>query len=239
MIEARIVAAAIFAVSLIAPAQTIQVSKDNRAIAITTTDEAEAIADRAAVSIGYTVYGADQDGTYAAASKSSNAIMRSLKDAGIKPEAIQSTGQNLSALDDNDKARYSKGIRFVASQTWSVTIPAKNAAETLHLAITAGANNSGGIDWQLVDDQALESEAATKALVHAQQIAEGMAKGLKVALGPLVYASNQTPPRAGPLMFDRMNTMSAMAKGAPVQPLAISPAKISKSATVYAVFSLQ
>ena len=221
-----------------ASAQTIQVSKDNRTIAITTTDEAQAVADRAVVSVGYTVYGNDQDSTYAEASRVSNAVVKALLDAAVKAEAIESREQNLTAIDDNDKVRYSKGIRFVATQSWGVTVPAKDAAETLHLAIMAGANNSGGIDWQLVDDQALESEAATKALVHAQQIAEGMAKGLKVTLGPLVYASNQTPPRGGPIAYDRVNAF-AMAKAAPVEPLAISPAKISKSATVYAVFALQ
>ena len=195
----RLVVVGLFAMALGAGAQTIQVSKDNRTIAITTTDEAEAVADRAAVSIGFTTYGVDQDQTYADASKISNAVMKSLKDAGIKPEAIQSTEQNLSAIDDNDKARYSKGIRFVCSQGWTVTVPADAAADTLHLAITAGANNSGNINWQLADDSNLEGEAAEKALVHARQIAERMTKGLHATLGPLVYASNQTPPASRPL----------------------------------------
>ena len=237
----RRIAASIFAVTLsaLAPAQTIQVSKDNRTIAITTTDQAEAVADRAVVSIGFTTYGTDQDQTYANASKISNAIMKSLKGAGIQPEAIESTEQNLSAIDDNDKVRYSKGIRFVASQSWSVTVPAKDAAETLHLGIIAGANNSGSMDWQLTDDQALESVAATKALVHAQQIAEGMAKGLKVNLGPLVYASNEAPSRAVMMKADRFSAGGLEQKDSDVKPLSISPAKITKSATVYAVFSLQ
>ncbi len=176
----RLLAVGLFAVTLAAGgktlAQTIQVNKDNRTIAITTTDEAQAVADRAVVSVGYTVYGADQDGTYADASKVSNAVVKALKGAGVKAEAIESREQNLSPIDDNDKLRYSKGIRFVASQSWSVTVPAKDAADTLHVAIQARANNSGGIEWQLVDDQALESQAATKALIHAQAIAEQMAK---------------------------------------------------------------
>jgi uncharacterized protein YggE len=233
-------AVALAAMTFAAHAQTIQVNKDNRTIAITTTGEEQAIADRAVVSVGYTIYGTDQDSTYADASKISNAVVKALRDAGVKAEAIESREQNLTAIDDNDKVRYSKGIRFVATQSWGVTVPAKDAADTLHLAITAGANNSGGIDWQLIDDQALEAEAATKALVHAQQIAEDMAKGLKVTLGPLVYASNQTPSVVQPRQFDKLNafakTFDARER---VQPLAISPAKISKSVTVYAVFSLQ
>jgi uncharacterized protein YggE len=221
-------------------AQTIQVSKDNRTIAITTTDEAQATADRAAVSVGYTVYGLDRDSTYAEASKLSNAIAKALRDAGVKADAIESREQNLTAIDDNDKVRFNKGIRFVAMQSWSVTVSATDAAETLHLAITAGANNSGGIDWQLLDDQTLEAEAATKALVHAQQIAAGMAKGLKVTLGPLVYASNQSPLPIQPRQFDRISAFAKVSDARQnVQPLSINPAKISKSATVYAVFSLQ
>lgn len=220
-------------------AQTIQISKENRTIAITVTDEAETIADCAIVSIGFTTYGADHDQTYADASKTSNAIMKALKDAGIKAEAIESREQNLRPIDDNDAARYSKGIRFEALQSWVVTVAAKNAAETLHLAIMAGANNSGGIDWQLVDDQAVESEAATKALTHAQRIAEGMAKGLKVTLGPLVYASNQVPAQGIVMKADRFSGGGLEQFKENLKPLAISPAKITKSATVYAVFSLQ
>lgn len=231
---------ALAAMASAANGQTIQVSKDNRTIAITTTDEAQAIADRAQVSVGYTVYGNDQDSAYAEASKVSNEVMKALKDAGVKAEAVESTEQNLSAIDDNDKVRYGKGIRFVASQGWTVTVPADAAADTLHLAITAGANNSGNINWQLADDSKLESEAAEKALLHARQVAERMTKGLGVTLGPLVYASNQTPPRPG--IFDRLYTDSSvatMARAKNLKPLAIRPDKISKSATVYAVFSLQ
>ena len=235
----RLVAVGLVAIAVSAGAQTIQVNKDNRTIAITTTDEAQAVADRAVVSIGFTTYGMDQDSTYAEASKISNAVMKALKDFGVKAEAVESTEQSLSAIDDNDKVRYSEGIRFVASQGWTVTVPADAAAETLHVAITAGANNSGNINWQLEDDSKLESDAAEKALVHARHIAEQMTKGLNVTLGPLVYASNQTPPRDGPVQFDRLATFAMMKAAPPPKPLAISPAKISKSATVYAVFSLE
>lgn len=235
----RMIPVTLFATTLLAAAQTIQVSKDNRTIAITATDEVEATADRAAVSIGFTTYGADQAQTYADASKISNAIMKAVRGYGVKADMIESREQNLTPIDDNDKVRYDKGIRFVASQSWTVTVLAKNAAETLHLAITAGANNSGGIDWQLMDDQALESEAATKALMHAQQIAEGMAKGLKVTLGPLVYASNQAASRQVLMKADRFSGGGLEQVNEEVKPLSLSPAKITDSATVYAVFSLQ
>ena len=220
-------------------AQTIQVNKDNRTIAITTNDQAEAPADVAVVTVGFTTYGTDQDSTYAEGSRISNAIMKSLNDSGVKADSIESASQNLNAIEDSDKPRYAKGLRFAFSQSWRVTVAAKDAATILHVAITAGANDSGGIQWKLANEDALEAEAAQKALAHAQQIAARMAKGLNARLGPLVYASNQTPPRT--FFPGVLNTESASVAASRInlKPLAISPEKIEKSATVYAVFAIE
>ncbi len=229
-------------------AQQIQISKDNKTISITATDEASAMADTAVVTIGFNAYGKDQDSTYADASRISNAIISAVAQAGVPKTAIQSENQNLSAIEANsneDKTRYAQGLRFQFSQSWRVTVPADQAASLLHTAITSGANNSGGIDWQLKDDDALQAQAAAKALEHARQIADHMAQGLAVKLGPLVYASNQTPPRgifAG-LGFGNgtLNTESASlaAQRINLKPLAISPDRITRSATVYAVFAIE
>jgi uncharacterized protein YggE len=223
-------------------AQQIQISKDNKTIAITTSDDASALADTAAVSIGFNTYGKDQDATYADASRTSNAIVSTITSSGIPKDAIQSQEQNLTPLNpsnDQDKGRYTEGFRFQFSQRWQVTVPADEASNLLQLAITHGANNTGGIDWQLKNDDVLQAEAAQKALHHARDIAEHMAQGLNIKLGPLLYASNQTP--------ERSFSMAAMAGGAQrrpyaptkLKPLAISPERITRSATVYAVFSVE
>ena len=236
----RLLPLVFFAATLSLPAQTIQVSKDNKTIAITATDSAETEADTADIVVGYTLYGTAQDATYAEASRVSNQIVKALTDAGLKRDQIRSTEQNLSPLQPEDKPRYDKGLRFVASQTWKVTTKAANAAEALNLAITAGANNSGGIEWRLSDDNALEAEAARKALTHAQQIAERMAGGLHARIGPLVYASNQQPQRNffGAALKTENVSVGRVLNKTP-SPLAILPDKVSRSATVYAVFSLE
>jgi uncharacterized protein len=225
--------------SVAALGQTIQVNKENRTIAITTSDQAEATADVAVISVGFTTYGPDQDSTYADGSRISNAIIKGLEDDGVKPESIESANQSLSEIEDTDKVRWAKGIRFAFSQSWRVAVAAKDAAAVLHLAITAGANDSGGIQWKLANDDAVEAAAAEKALAHAQQIAESMARGLHAKLGPLVYASNQTPPRT--LFGMALNTSSASIGSSKLnlKPLALSPEKIQKSATVYAVFAIE
>ncbi|MGA7158208.1 MAG: SIMPL domain-containing protein [Acidobacteriaceae bacterium] len=225
-------------------AQQIQISKDNKTIAITTSADAEAPADTAVVTIGFNTYGKDQDSTYADASKTSNAIISAITTSGVKKDAIQSDEQNLSAINPgngDDARRYKDGMRFQFSQSWRVTVPAADAANLLHLAITNGANNSGNIDWQLKNDDALQAEAAAKALHHAREIANQMAQGLNTKLGSLLYASNQTPPING-IGFDkraRFNAMMAPPPAPEVKPLAISPDRITRSATVYAVFAIE
>jgi uncharacterized protein YggE len=220
-------------------AQTIQVNKDNKTIAITATDSAEALADTAEVSVGFVVYGIEQDATYADASRISNQIVNALLGSGLKREQIRSDQQRLTAIDSDDKLRYAKGLRFEFSQSWKVTVKAASAADVLHLAVTAGANNSGAIDWRLADDNSLEAEAAEKALTHARQIAERMAEGLHAKLGALVYASNQAPQRN--FFGGMLNTESASLGRSKVnlKPLAIVPDKVTRSATVYAVFAIE
>lgn len=242
------IAFCVAALTVTASSQQIQINKENKTIAITTSDQAEAIADTAVISIGFHIFGKDQDGTYADATRTSNAIITALTAAGVPKDAIESSQQSLSPLDpgsDENKARYGQGLRFEFEQAWHVTVAANGASQVLHLAITAGANDSGNIQWQLKQDDALEAEAATKALEHARQIASKMAVGLGVKLGMLVYASNQTPPRgifaALGIGSAVLNTESATLGGVKrnLAPLAISPERITKSATVYAVFAIE
>lgn len=243
------IAALIFGFSISGlTAQQIQISRENKTIAITTNDQAETLADTAVLTVGFHIYGKDKDGTYADASRTSNSIMRALTSADVPKESIESATQSFSPLDENsdgDKARYAQGIRFEFAHSWHITAPAESAANLLHLAITSGANDSGNITWQLRKDDALEAEAARKALEHARQIASQMASGLGVKLGTLVYASNQTPPRgilaalgySGPVLETQSASLSAAVRN--LAPLAISPEKIQKTATVYAVFAIE
>ena len=229
-------------------AQQIQISKENRTIAISTSDEASAVADTAVITIGFEIFGKEQQETYADAARISNAIVTALTQAGMPKEAIESTDQGLHPFgpdNDENKARYAQGMRFQFAQDWRLTVSAGVAPRVLQMAISAGANNSGNIDWQLKQDDALQAEAAAKALAHAREIAASMAKGLGTQLGGLVYASNQTPPRG---LFANsgfgnveLRTESAAERVTvkKADPLAIAPQRIMRSATVYAVFAIE
>lgn len=222
------------------PGQSINVSKENRTIAITATDSVTAIADVATVHVGFVVYGVDHDSAYAAGSKVSNAIVGALKAAGVPLDAIESENQSLAevqAYQLNQLAADEKAKRkWMLAQSWSVRTDAPDAARVLDLAVKAGANQSGQIDWSLKDENKPQAEAAGKALQRARAVAEEMAKGLNVKLGWLIFASNET--QAAPIRpVMPMMAAKVMAPGPP--PLAINARQIQKTATVYAVFAIE
>jgi uncharacterized protein len=234
---------ALAAVTIPVPAQQIAVSKENRTIAVTTSAEATAPADTVTVQIGFIAYGPDHDSAYAAGSKISNSIAAALKEAGVPPDAIESQSQGISPVPqytNQDWTLAEKTERkFQVAQNWSVKTAAANGAKVLDVAVKAGANQSGGMTWSVSDQDALQAKAAKLALDRARQIAHQMAEGLSANLGPLIYASNEAPPREPqPLMRANMAVAAPMA-ASKVEPLSVSAQKVNASATVYAVFSIQ
>jgi uncharacterized protein YggE len=242
-LSAAVLAAAVLATAPVQAqtiSQTIQVNKDNRTIAITATDKVIVMADTATVHIGFIAYGPDSDAAYATGSRLSNAIIKAVTAAGVPSNAIESENQNVSPVQEYqiDKLTPAEKAqrKFQVVQSWTVRTPADDAAMVLDLAVKAGANQSGQIDWSLKDENAPQAEAAGKALQRARTVASEMAKGLSVKLGALLYANNETQAQPPVPIMRAMQAASPVAKA---EPLAINPRRIEKSATVYAVFAIE
>ena len=243
----RLFAASAFIFAATAPillkAQTIQVNKDNRTIAITATDRVIVMADTATVHIGFIAYGPDKDAAYAAGSAASNGIIKALTAAGVPNDAIESENQSVSPVQEYqvDKLTPAEKAqrRFQVTQSWTIRANAADAAKILDLAVRAGANQSGQIEWSLKDENAPQAEAAAKALQRARTVAGEMAAGMNVKLGALIYASNETEAEPVRPLMKAMNSAMAPAPAPPPPPLAINPRRIEKSATVYAVFAIE
>jgi hypothetical protein len=234
--------AAILLLTTAATAQQIQVNKDNRTIAVTASEEATTDADTATVHIGFQAFGPDEKTAYANGSRVSNAISKALADAGVPKKDIESQQQSLNRLQpfeiQNLPADERAARQFTVTQTWDVKTKADDAAKILNTAVNAGANQSGNIDWSLADDKPLEAQAAGKAMTRARAIAEQMAQGLGAKLGWLIYASNQYPERPPiPIAVAGVARMATMKSE--TAPLAINPRKVTRSATVYAVFAIE
>jgi uncharacterized protein YggE len=232
----------------VASAQTIQINRENKTVAISTTDEATATADVAAVTVGFEIYGPDYESTYTDGGKISHAVLDALHKAGVEDQDIESSGQSLEQntnFDDKDKPDQRAKKEFVFHQSWEVSVSPKSAAEVIRVAIGAGANKSGTIDWRLSDRKALQAKAAEAALVKARAVASQMAEGLHVKLGDLIYASNETPntriyfarPRQGLTMYADSASVASSVNLLPT--LEIRPQTVREEATVYAVFAIE
>jgi uncharacterized protein len=231
-----------------ASAQTIQINRDNKTIAISTTDEATAVADIAAVTIGFEIYGRDYQSTYTEGGNLSRAIVEALHKAGVEDKNIESTNQSLERnmrFDEKDSPEQRAQKQFVFSQSWQVSVPPNAAADMIRVSVAAGANKSGAIEWRLSDRKALQAKAAEAALVKARAVAGQMAEGLHVKLGQLIYASNETPPtriffahQVGE-GFGSGYGAGAIAGKNLLPALEIRPQTIREEATVYAVFAIE
>lgn len=160
-------------------------------------------------------------------------------------KSIESQDQKLNYAEfpENDKSTPAQRAQrqFTLSQSWIVHTAAKDAGTVLHMAVEAGANESGNIDWDLADRNGLQAKAAEKALVHARAVAAQMAAGLNAYLGTLIYASNQTPVQRFARVLNTESAAIASRPAPPPQPapLAIRPQQVEESATVYAVFAIE
>jgi uncharacterized protein YggE len=237
------VALATAALALTAQAQTVQVNSANRTIAITATDKVTVLADIASVHVGFIAYGPDSDAAYANGSRLSNAIVKALTAAGIPNDAIESENQNVSPVQEYQVDKLTPAEKaqrkFQVTQSWTVRTNAADAAKTLDLAVKAGANQSGQIEWSLKDENAAQAEAAAKALQRARTVAGEMAKSLNVKLGPLLFASNETQAEPVRPLMRALDMKDRAMAAPPPPPLAINARQIEKSATVYAVFAIE
>jgi uncharacterized protein YggE len=232
----------------ITSAQSIQINRDNKTIAISASDEATATADIAAVTIGFEVFGSDSQQAYIEGAKLSQGIIEALHKAGVNDSEIASSQQALernTSFDQKDSQSTRAARQYRLQQSWEVSVPPAVAAKVIRLSVASGANKSGAIDWRLSDRKALQSKAAANALVKARSIATNMSEGLHVKLGDLIYASNQTPNTNNFLQRKWLNqdvsyldnAESTVAESAP--PLEIRPQTIREEATVYAVFAIE
>jgi uncharacterized protein YggE len=206
----------------------LKIESSNRTLTVTAEGSVTAEPEIAVLHIGFDTQPGDSKSVYADGARTSNAIVSALKQAGIAESDIRSESQFL----DRD---YTKPHKFKLTQKWTVKTTPQRAAETLDVAVTAGATSSGQIDWTVKDESALEEQALDRASTRAKENASTLAKGMGVRLGALIYVSNQLSSPGYP----RPMAMAMARSAEPAPPLAIEPQKVSRQATVYAVFAIE
>ena len=211
----------------------LKIDSINRTLAVTASETVSVEPDLAILHIGFTTQPSSARDAYTSGAQTSNAIVAALKQAGVAPSDIRSESQYLEPDYSEPKSH-----KFRFSQQWTVRTTPARAAEILDVAVTAGANNSGDIEWTVKDEQALADQALDKTAARAKSVAAELAKGMDVRLGALIYVSNQlsSPLMPRPFVAHAM----LMSKGAePAPPAAVEPNKVTRSATIYAVYAIE
>lgn len=225
------------AVALSAGAQQVtqpqmSVTQTNRTLTVSASDSVSVEPEVAILHIGFETQPASAKDAYASGAQTSNAIIDALKQAGVAESAIHSESQYL-------QRDYSvpKSHKFILRQQWTVKTTPKSAAEVLDAAITAGANSSGQIEWTVNDERGIENQALDKAADRARADAAELAKGMGVRLGALIYVSNNLSEPVRPFNARTFGGLATLEKTAP--PLAIEPQKVTRSASIYAVYAIE
>ncbi len=162
----------------------LKIDGTNRTLTVSAENTITVEPEVAILHVGFETLPTDAKGAYAAGTATSNAIIGALKQAGVPESSIRSEWQHLNSV-------YDKPHKFTLQQQWTVRVKPEQAAEILDVAITAGATNSGQIDWAVTDEQALQDKALEGAAGRARAQAAVLARGMGVKLGALVYVSNQ------------------------------------------------
>jgi len=211
----------------------IKADSTNRTVTAGGTGRVSVDPEVAILHIGFETKPTDPKSAYDEGARISNAIVSAIKQAGIPEASIRSESQRLEPVDE-------KNHKFKLTQTWTVKTPPARAGEILDIAISAGATDSGDIDWTVEDVHALEDQALEQAVSRARSDAELMAKAGGAHLGPLLYISNQLVPNAFGLASNYVSAGVADRREKVAAPqLAIEPRKVVRTANVYAVFAIE
>lgn len=225
--------AASFAVAILAVALTScahDPEHNPRTLTVNATESVFVEPDLAILHIGFDTPPEDLKSAYADGARKSNAIVAAVKQAGIPEDSIRSLWQCIDRI-------WADEHKFRVAQQWTVKVAPQRAAEILDIAISAGANNSGPIEWTVKDEKTLENQALDRATVRAKENAAVLAKGMGVSLGALTSVSNQafTPQYS----YSMMQAGGGAGGAQMAAPLSIQPHQVNRQATISAIFEIE
>ena len=205
---------------------------NSRTLSVSANESVIVEPDLAILHIGFDTPPEDLKSAYADGAHRSNAIIAAVKQGGIQADAIRSECQYL-------ERDWGSQHKFRLAQQWTVKVAPQRASEILDIAISAGANSSGQIEWTVKDPKSLDDEALDRASARANEKAAVLAKGMGAHLGTLINASNQISVPQFPMPMMQSLAYAGVAKANTPPPLVIEPHQVSREATVYAVFAIE
>ncbi len=202
---------------------------------VTSSGQGEALAapDMAEMFFGTTVVAADAKDALGQANETAERIAAAVKGAGVADEDIQTA--NVSVWPDQNNEG---GKTVITGYRASIQVRVKirdidEIGAVIGAASDAGANEIGGPNFMLDDDDAVRSEAIELAIADARARAEVMAEAAGKSLGAIISVSEagvSSPIYGGALYVEAMDAARAVA---------IEPGQLDIAAQVTVVFELK
>ena len=145
--------------------------------------------DIAVVSVGVQAQGATVKIAQDALNKNINAVSAAVKAAGVGAKDIQTSGYNINPMYDYSISSQ-RITGYQASSNLTIKVRAiEKANAVIDAATQAGANQVGGISFDVDDKTKAQNEARQKAVADAKSKAENAAKIAGFTLGKIINYS--------------------------------------------------
>jgi len=222
-----------------APAQSQRAGSDRKTIEITATEKILVAADIATIKIGYQNLSAAKDAAYTENTRTANKIIKAILDAGVPKEAIETESVKLEQEQERYGAKSDQPVKYSASQEWQIHSAASDAQRIVDIAIAAGANQIGGVEWSVKNPDELEARAYAAALNRAKILGEQTAYNTGLKLGEIISVANSAN------LFDRefpRRDTPAFKMPPPPPPapalLKLQPGTVERDASVTVIYAI-
>lgn len=193
-VSAIVLLAALLAIPLLAQDGGSTAAYPTNTITVTGTGEAYGAPDIANLVVGVEIINSDLPTAFTEANSRIDTIIQAVLEAGVAREDIRTMGLNVyidrsygPAMPMDSATEGGTPQNYVVSNQLSIRVrDIASVADVINAAVAAGANNLYGLDFNIADRSALESEARVDAMADARARAEHLAEIAGVSLGEVV-----------------------------------------------------
>lgn len=195
------------------------------------------VPDIAVVSVGVTAQGSTVSRVQTELNTKINAMSEAIKDLGVDGKDIKTSYYNISPTYD-----YSSSTQRITGYEAHSNLTIKvrkidNANAVIDAATAQGANQVGGVSFDVDDKTKAENQAREAAVADAKSKAEAAAKAAGFRLGRVINYSEGGGAGPRPMMYDDAVKALPMAGGG--EPTQIEPGSSEVTVTVNLSYEIQ
>ncbi len=195
-----------------------------RTITVTGVGTVEVAPDTASLSFGVYEQSESLETAQDAVTTRLEGIMAALTEQGVAEEDIQTTGYNVTVVNEYDRDGNLVGvIGYEVRSSITVTVrDIESVGSLLDSVVTAGANEVGSVSFYVEDTEAAANQARIAAIEDARAKADTMATASGVTIAGVYAIEEMSSPQPLPIAYEQSLSDASgseeMARAVPVSP---------------------